>query len=287
MNPDLIAPRFFENQSTFTHLKVGDFSCVEYRSSTDNRKNSILVTSYLFVVLLSGRKIIHNGTDDLHIRAGNAFFAEKGSYLFSEILETTDRYQALIFFIDDSFLASFLKSHACPPSQNHSQERERIFQIHLSPLLQASIQSLLPFFVHPTDNSDTLMRLKLEELLLLILDSGDNGSFHAFLHDLHSTRKQNLIQLMEEYYLKPVSLKELAALSGRSLASFKRDFQKIFQQPPRQWINNRRLEQARVLLLHPDNNVSDTCFMVGFQNVSHFSQLFKKRFGCSPSALRP
>ncbi len=99
-----VLPRFLETQNQFHHLKVTDFSCIQYRASNDARQVKILVTSYLFVVVLSGEKIIHCEHADLRIGAGNAFFARKGAYLFSEILASADEYRTLVFCIDDSFL---------------------------------------------------------------------------------------------------------------------------------------------------------------------------------------
>jgi AraC-like DNA-binding protein len=49
------------------------------------------------------------------------------------------------------------------------------------------------------------------------------------------------------------------------------------------FIRNLRLEQAAQLLKEGKLNVSQTCFQVGFNNVTHFSALFKKHFGVSPS----
>ena len=286
MNTEIVIPRIFETQNQFYHLKVNDFSCIEYRSSNDSRQVKILVTSYLFVVVLSGEKILHCESGDLHIRAGNAFFAGKGAYLFSEILASADEYRTLVFCIDDIFLKKFLKSHPGTTSAVMPSCEEQIFQIHLTPLLQTSIQSLLPYFVHASAHNESLLQLKLEEILLHIIDADSMGHFAAFLRQLQSTRRQNILEVMEEYYSKQLTLEELAKLSGRSLSSFKRDFRKLFQKSPRQWINNRRLEQARIVLCSTDTSVSEVCFEVGFENISHFSRLFKKKYGYTPGSVR-
>ena len=286
MNTATVLPRLFEAQNQFHHLKVTDFSCIEYRSSNDARQVKILVTTYLFVVVLSGEKIIHREHGDLHIGAGNAFFARKGAYLFSEILASADEYRTLVFCIDDSFLKKFLQAHPDITGKPGPISKEGIFQILLTPLLQASVQSLLPYFVHTSSHNESLLRLKLEEILLHIIDADSKGRFAAFLCGLQSTRRRNILKVMDEYYNKPLTLEEFAKLSGRSLSSFKRDFRALFQQSPRHWINSRRLEQARMILSSTDTSVSEVCFEVGFENISHFSQLFKKKYGCTPSSVK-
>lgn len=91
---------------------------------------------------------------------------------------------------------------------------------------------------------------------------------------------------MEQYYRRPLSITELAALSGRSLSTFKREFKELFQETPKKWITKRRLDEARFLFGTSDLTVSEICFAVGFENISYFSQLFRKQFGCSPSEIK-
>ncbi|WP_083794604.1 helix-turn-helix domain-containing protein [Leadbetterella byssophila] len=120
------------------------------------------------------------------------------------------------------------------------------------------------------------------------------------LYDLAGTDKnllQQLLQMkqpvrteipevMEKNYTSPVSLTELAYLSGRSLASFKRDFQAIYNMAPSQWIRNKRLDKAKEVLENTSMAVSDICYTLGFENPAHFSRIFKEHFGYPPSNLR-
>ena len=78
---------------------------------------------------------------------------------------------------------------------------------------------------------------------------------------------------------------EFARATGRSLSTFKRDFKKFTNLSPERWLTNRRLLAAHDLLRR-DRRVSDVCFDVGFKNVSHFSAIFKKKFGVTPGQVR-
>lgn len=286
---EFITPRFFAGQEQHPFLRVDEFSYVEYRHCANQYRNRVIATAYLFVVLLSGEKIIHTAGGDLRIRAGEAFFARKGSYLFSEVLASQDEYRALVFFIDDSFLKHFLDRHGRLLAGRATDHGKEVFAIPVSPLLKASIDSVLPFFLHRSDLGSQLLRLKLEELLLHIVDADPGGNFLGFLHGQYSTRKRELRALMERYCLKRVTVEELAMLSGRSLSAFKREFSEVFHDSPRRWITNRRLEQARMLLAGSDRgdlSVGEICLEVGFDNFSHFSQIFKKKYGFPPSSLQ-
>lgn len=281
-----IVPRFFTARPQFPYLQVDTFSYVEYRSRSNHYRNQVLTTSYLFTVILSGEKIIHTANGDLHITKGDAFFAQKGTYIFSEILASHDEYKALIFFIDDSFLEHFLRHYGPAQSLQAADRAKEIFPIPVSPLFEVSINSVIPFFQHPTDLSQQLLQLKLTELLLHCIDADHHGNFIGFLHSQYSTRKQELRSLIDRYCLKRVTITELAKLSGRSLSAFKRDFWEAFTDTPRHWIANRRLDQARLLLTGSNLQVGEVCLQVGFDSFSHFSFLFKKKFGISPSSFK-
>lgn len=80
-----------------------------------------------------------------------------------------------------------------------------------------------------------------------------------------------------------MTLEEFASYTGRSLATFKRDFAKISDVPPQRWITEHRLELAKQILAQEGISATDACFRVGFKNRSHFSTAFKRRFGYAPS----
>lgn len=82
------------------------------------------------------------------------------------------------------------------------------------------------------------------------------------------------------------SLTDLAYLAGRSLSSFKREFQTIYHVAPAQWLREQRLGRARILLQNTGASITQVCYTLGFESVAHFSRLFKRHFGLSPSALK-
>lgn len=286
METEFIVPRLFTEQKQFNSLPVDDFSWIEYRQYEAQHRSRVLITTSIFVVILSGRKIIHTEQGDITLESGSAFFAKKGSYIMSEILSSEKKYRTLLFFIGDNFLESFLRNHYLDAKKTKTvQSKTSLFKIDISPLLQSSIQSAIPYFLFDSGYSDKLIGLKMQEVLLNIIDADESGNFLTFLQNLYSNRRQNLHRLMDEHYRKPVTIEELAALSGRSLSTFKRDFKVTFNDSPKRWINNRRLKTARLLLLNSGKNISEVCFEVGFENISYFSQLFKKKFGHPPSHL--
>ena len=102
------------------------------------------------------------------------------------------------------------------------------------------------------------------------------------MRELRQPVRVDVHQVVEESYTSPISLEELAYLSGRSLSSFKRDFQSIYGETPAKWIREKRLSKARQMLEASQMSVADVAYSLGFENPTHFSRIFKQRYGSSP-----
>ncbi len=88
----------------------------------------------------------------------------------------------------------------------------------MSDRLVAYCWSLSPYFNDPSQTNPGLLRLKVMELLFNVMDCSKN-IFRQMLQ-LRQPVKADVHRIVEENYTSPVSLEELAYLSGRSLSSF-------------------------------------------------------------------
>lgn len=93
-------------------------------------------------------------------------------------------------------------------------------------------------------------------------------------------------RVVEEHFTSPASVEDLAYLSWRSLSSFKRDFRAIYHDTPAHWIREHRLNKACEMLESTKMTVADICYSLGFENPTHFSRIFKDRFGVAPSIIQ-
>lgn len=100
------------------------------------------------------------------------------------------------------------------------------------------------------------------------------------------TARTDLETIMSENYLYNLKVEEFAALCGRSLSAYKRDFRSIFHTTPSKWIKAKRLEHARKLLLETDLNINQICYDSGFINSSHFIKSFKEKYKLPPHQFR-
>ncbi len=125
--------------------------------------------------------------------------------------------------------------------------------------------------------------MKVKEAVLVFL--GANPGLRQLLFDFSEPGKIDLAAYMNEHYQYNGDLQHFAYLTGRSLSTFKRDFEKIFHTTPSKWLLQKRLEDAHYLLKEKKLSASEVYLEVGFKDYSHFYVAFKKLFGMAPSMV--
>ena len=129
--------------------------------------------------------------------------------------------------------------------------------------VRSLFESLLPYFEAGISPDDDVLKLKMSEGMLAILKTDEN--LYATLFDFADPWKIDIVDFMEKNYMNDLSMNELAYYTGRSLATFKRDFKKVSEITPQKWLIRRRLEAARELICKGGRKISDICFDVGFK----------------------
>lgn len=88
------------------------------------------------------------------------------------------------------------------------------------------------------------------------------------------------------HFSRPISLAELSAIAGLSVAQLERHCKRIFQLTPRQLIHKARLEEASRLLREEDLPITDIALRCGYTDHSAFSRQFRALTHLSPSQYR-
>jgi AraC-like DNA-binding protein len=83
-----------------------------------------------------------------------------------------------------------------------------------------------------------------------------------------------------------LSIERLSAMSAYSPAHFTRLFKRETGMTPHCYLLGRRIEVAKMLLLHVQSSIKEIAYRLGFANEYHFSNVFKQKVGESPSAFR-
>ena len=151
------------------------------------------------------------------------------------------------------------------------------------PDIRSLFESVVPYFDSGIKPSDDVLKLKMIEGIYVLLNTDRN--LYASLFDFVDPWKIDIVDYLNENYMHDLSMEEIAGYTGRSLATFKRDFAKISELTPQKWIIRRRLETAHDLIKSGKKKVTEACFDVGFKNLSHFSKVYKETYGYAPSMI--
>lgn len=150
-------------------------------------------------------------------------------------------------------------------------------------LLKNYIDSIWPYLDRNNGFNQALVELKVKEVVMILLQT--NPVLKDVLFDFSEPGKIDLEAYMNANYKFNVDISRFAYLTGRSLATFKRDFEKIFNLSPNRWLQKKRLNDAYYLITEKGWKSSDVYLEVGFKDLSHFSFAFKKAYGRSPSRI--
>ena len=101
----------------------------------------------------------------------------------------------------------------------------------------------------------------------------------------YAARVERAKAMIEARYAEPLSLSTLARDAGMSVFHFARIFAELEGRPPHRLLRDVRLAHAHARL-RDGAGVTDTCFAVGFNSLSHFVTTFRRRYGSRPSDVR-
>ena len=158
----------------------------------------------------------------------------------------------------------------------------RLFNHH--PLLESCLASLVPYFDVQEKFPEDIADLKIREAIAILRNI--DPEIDGLLTDFSEPGKINLTEFMEKNFMFNLPLEKFGYLTGRSVATFNRDFRKIFKATPQKWLTQKRLELAYYQLKEKVNKPVDVYLETGFENLSHFSYAFKKHFGYSPTDIK-
>jgi AraC-like DNA-binding protein len=236
--------------------------------------------------ILSGKKAFHTPGRSWLMKSGDAFFVKKGACIIEKFFE--DPLCIMTFFIPDSYLQSFMQGNISFRQAIYTEtpKNELLIPLNVNSIMTAYFDSLIPYFYSETKPSEDLLELKFRELLLNILDNPGNIELKNYLVHFHSPQHNPFEQVMESNCLFNLSLQDYSKMLNLSLSSFKRHFISVYKTTPGHWLQEQKLNHAYHLLVSTGKPINDISFESGFENSTHFSHLFKKRFGLSPVKYR-
>lgn len=259
-----------------SNVLIASFFTDDVGCAHDNKEHTL-------IYICSGTlEIDDNGTKTV-LREGDCAFMRRDNRMWlQKRIDDGRPYRSVVLKFSRAFLREFYKGldkNAIPEKSRRAKQSLYVFPKN-RPDVRSLFESVLPYFDSGVKPTDDVLKLKMTEGLYVLLNT--DKSLYASLFDFVEPWKIDIIDFLNENYMYDLLMDEIASYTGRSLATFKRDFAKISDLTPRKWLIRRRLEAAHQLILSGKRQVTDVCYAVGFKNLSHFSKVYKKMYGCSP-----
>ncbi|SKB57761.1 helix-turn-helix domain-containing protein [Dyadobacter psychrophilus] len=266
------------SQAEETTLSQIAYSCYFARS----REGEQFVPEHVLSYQISGTLYLNDGIREYVCKEGSFRFTKRNRLVkFNKQPPENGEFKSISIYLDQHTLRNFSLEFGYDAAAH--QNGNAVLELRSDRLLTSYIDSLMPYQEFQPPTNQQLMLLKLKEAVLVLLQT--NPEMKHILFDFSEPGKIDLEGFMQQNFHFNVQLKRFAYLTGRSLATFKRDFEKIFHISPSRWLLQRRLEAAHYLIKEKGKAPSEVYLETGFEDLSHFSFAFKKAYGVAPSRV--
>lgn len=240
---------------------------------------------YAMNYVYSGEMILDNGKEQIHVGKGECVYIPRDHHItMYKKTFNGERYCGIFLNFTRNFLREmYMKLGTYKAPADTSKLQSEVIKLPKTAEITSLFDSLVPFFAPEVHPQDDFMHLKLQEGLLALLHI--DSRFATTLFDFNEPWKIDILDFMNRNYMYEFTVGELAHYTGRSLATFKRDFKKVSDLTPQKWLVRKRLEVAYSMMQDGKQKVVDVYTKVGFKNQSHFSTAFKKLYGIAPTAV--
>jgi AraC-like DNA-binding protein len=114
-----------------------------------------------------------------------------------------------------------------------------------------------------------------------------NTSFNNTETISYNSRRVNLVmEYLNKNFDKEISLGEVAKLTAMTDVAFSRFFKLRTGKTFVETLNEVRLGNASRLLIETTQSINEIAYRCGFNNISNFNRIFKKKKNCTPKEFR-
>lgn len=270
----------------FRQLAVGEMLFLQYRCPQVDKHIKLFTHYNEIIYTLSGIKTISHGEKSFYLTENKSLFIRRTAY--NQEMHEIVGWEVLAFYFQDDFLREVFREYRpyLPLKNLPPTGPDMLLEIHVNDTTRTFFYSIVPYFTQVIPPSEGLLQLKFKELLFNVFSDPLNAALLSYIASIENKGITQVWEVMEANYMFNLPVAEFARMSQRSEAGFKRDFFAWYRTTPGKWLTKKRLEYAKRLLSTSSRNVNEIAYDSGFENLSHFSRIFKDRFGVSPLQYR-
>lgn len=242
-----------------------------------------------FLYVCEGQQRLSSAVQHTTLKSKDAVLMKCGMYFGEWLASSTYKqceaiavhlYPEVLKKVYEFEIPDFIRKYIKVSNQN------AVHTIRDNVLIEQYIMSMRFYFENPQLVDDDLIKLKLKELILLLVKTEKAASIMEVISAMFSPVQYSFKEVIEANVFSNLSMDELAQLANLSPSSFKREFKKYYSDSPAHYFKTRKLEKATELLRLSDLRISEIATDCGFGDLSHFSKAFQEKYKISPSGYR-
>lgn len=247
-----------------------------------------LINEARIVHVVTGHSNLYAANQYIELNAGDTFIMKSDNFINNWYPNESEELNEVIVFQLTSDLLKHIYQNQVPDwfSADQSSQVNPIQKTASNSLLNDYFQNLRSYFDNPSLVSENILRLKIQELIHLLVKMDTSGSNQKIFGALFQSNEYEFQEVIQSHLFAELKLEDLAFLTGLSLSSFKRKFSSVYGTSPNKYFISKRLEKAQLLLRTTNLRISEIAYDCGYTDVSYFTKAFQKYYNASPSNFR-
>lgn len=277
-----------------TNYKISDSTELNFYEISQVAQNVLIqYKDTMITTMLQGRINIRlNDLNTLHFLPGECLILPANEIAYVDFPEANKNIPttALVLTLSEQKIKTtidFLNRHLPKENQKKWQFSDYNFHFSNDPSIHLILKRLLFILSEDHSSKDIFAEQMLQELIIRILQVKTKSLYHMeFFNGGKNDRLSHIIQYIRENLDKPLNIEELSQKIYMSESNFYRVFKNETGCSPIEFINNERIKLAIQLLNQTDLSIKKIYTTCGFNSLSYFNRLFKKKMNMTPRAYK-
>jgi AraC-like DNA-binding protein len=286
-----LANKSFTSWSDMLHsktLQLENKKIVEYiRVDRTHKWRSNLSNQACFIYWMSGQSTLFTPDSIINTTGKESLLLKCGAAYIDRVMpEGNDVTAVIVHFYPELlkriFFHEFPTVFRTDPAGT-IKEKTKYYQDHL---IRKYVEGLLFYIENPELADNELLLLKIKELILLLSKTGQSQTVEEIFTYMFTPEEHDFKKVIETHVYTDLSVKELAYLTNRSLATFKRDFQRHYNEAPAHYLKAKKIARAAQLLSTTSMRIREIALECGLSTGAHLTRLFQQTYRTTPREYR-
>lgn len=223
---------------------------------------------YLLFYVIHGQGIVYYIDDYYALVSGDVFLFDCSKYFFI----SNHNWEVYYCLLGGLHITDII---------GYSCVHEFIFDFRLKSQMETFFKLILP-----KEDHKQLDDMTCSSNVMWLLAEIHTSIFAEYSSQIPKTLIRDALIFIENNYMNDITVKQIAEHVGYSEFYFSRMFRDGVKETPYNYLLNRRLSQARLLLTTTDLCIEDIAYQSGFFFKSNFYAIFKKQYHITPRQYR-